>query len=1127
MLKTIRYILGLGLMLSTLSAQALSTGYYSTSSRLASGKWVKISAPEEGIYQLSYQTLQAMGFSNPAAVQVWGYSATALPGIRNAFSEDFPDDLLPTATQHTGQKLLFYSQGEVQTATTRAADTENSVKITRNFHDRSSYFFLSETGATPVAQRPSAEASRAVVSSHIHVDLFEDDVQNPAEGGCDFHGAEVRAGAAIPYTLKIKNYHPSNQAKHASFNYSVAVRWRKSARMSVATPDNVTVDASTDNLGSYVPEQSYDAYRYATGYRFFSPAGDGEYTFTVNVPQVELEYCAPQRAFARYPRLNSLDSEDPFLVMNLHDYENLAGQPLLFPGSSADKLAVWNLDKLTDITAYPVTTVEGGTGIVLDAKATRIVAFDPTMNFPEPTVVESLENQNLHGASTPDMLIITTAEIAPYATQLAQMHKQYQGLDVLVVDHKAVYNEFSSGARDPMAYRRLAKMFYDRDPRKFKYLMFFGPVHYDSRNINIPAGSAVPDRMVCYEQDNQQLWMSTLLNYSADAYFGMLDDAYRHDNIQFEYTRISVGRVPAMNGGQAAAYVDKCRRLLEAPPSPETFSRMMVITGPGDDGDHTRHGVEVAGFVREARPEMNVVHICNETYPDADAAKELMPKAIHRSFQAGTGYLSYSGHGSPVAINGWDITHANSDTYDHPAFVMFSSCDQFAFDRQHNGLTEVMMFTPTGGAIGGFGACRSVYISSNQVACVPMAKTYAEAKAGDTFGQLHMRMRSTVLDAYHNGSYDYRMPQQSFRNLLAYNLAGDPAMPVGAPALKARLTAVGSTELSAEATGEAPSLRTTSFAGEITLADGQPDSGFKGEVTVVVFDGARVQKSVSHSKESGYVSQDITLASDELARATGTVSGGKFTVDLLLPIPTYQAASYRVGIYARGTDGTGALGTYEDLSIVDGEDDPAEQTAPEIVDFSLESFDLKPGETFGSAILTATIDPSPSGLTFKTGDVASHSRLILDLTSEIAIEQGMSKNADGSYTLRVAVPKLTQGDHTAELLLVSNVGLSARRSISFNLTPDDFHTSLSVGESPAREQATFQLSTNGQAQRLYIADSEGRTVYSVENPVFPLQWNLEGSDGQPVADGHYRATVLTSTPAERAHSSIEFVILRK
>ena len=45
---------------TSLGAYAFSTANYATTSKLASGKWVKVAVPENGIYQITFEELAQM-----------------------------------------------------------------------------------------------------------------------------------------------------------------------------------------------------------------------------------------------------------------------------------------------------------------------------------------------------------------------------------------------------------------------------------------------------------------------------------------------------------------------------------------------------------------------------------------------------------------------------------------------------------------------------------------------------------------------------------------------------------------------------------------------------------------------------------------------------------------------------------------------------------------------------------------------------------------------------------------------------------------------------------------------------------------------------------------------------------
>lgn len=77
-------ILGAGI------ANAFNTSMYANSSKLAMGKWVKITIPENGVYEITYDELREMGFSNPERVTLFGFGGAK---ISETLSGATPDDM--------------------------------------------------------------------------------------------------------------------------------------------------------------------------------------------------------------------------------------------------------------------------------------------------------------------------------------------------------------------------------------------------------------------------------------------------------------------------------------------------------------------------------------------------------------------------------------------------------------------------------------------------------------------------------------------------------------------------------------------------------------------------------------------------------------------------------------------------------------------------------------------------------------------------------------------------------------------------------------------------------------------------------------------------------------------------
>ena len=61
------------LLVCVVAAQAIPLDHYAASSRLAKGRWRKVEVTQTGMQLLTNTQLKAMGFSDPAKVNVYGY----------------------------------------------------------------------------------------------------------------------------------------------------------------------------------------------------------------------------------------------------------------------------------------------------------------------------------------------------------------------------------------------------------------------------------------------------------------------------------------------------------------------------------------------------------------------------------------------------------------------------------------------------------------------------------------------------------------------------------------------------------------------------------------------------------------------------------------------------------------------------------------------------------------------------------------------------------------------------------------------------------------------------------------------------------------------------------------------
>ena len=173
------------LLLSLLCAVVQAEGRYADHSVLAEGRWVKISVPKTGIFQLTDSLVQAAGFADVAHVRVFGYGGAVQPEkLLGSYLEE-TDDLKEVHTFTTGGRKLFYAQGPVSwnTNTTAARD--------RNTYSNYGCYFLTEGETTEVLADSASFAATFYPSPDDYHTLYEIDDFAWYKGGRNLYDSRI------------------------------------------------------------------------------------------------------------------------------------------------------------------------------------------------------------------------------------------------------------------------------------------------------------------------------------------------------------------------------------------------------------------------------------------------------------------------------------------------------------------------------------------------------------------------------------------------------------------------------------------------------------------------------------------------------------------------------------------------------------------------------------------------------------------------------------------------------------------------------------------------------------------------------------------------------------------------
>lgn len=1099
----------------TLTADAIDAAHFAAESRLAKGRWVKVSVEHTGIHAISHDDLRGYGFDRPEDVRVYGFGGTRLS--LNELSEDLPDDLQQTESMHTADgRLLFYGEADLS----YSARIQTAIDIRRNVYDLKGYYFLSDCGGDETAAASGdAVPDGARLDTHLSVGLIEREVQNVGSGGAVWHDRSMTSGDEESYTFEIRDF--AESGGNGMFHYTFGAYDSKGLTMKVSEPDGLTVSRRSD-----IPTASLSNtnrfYAMSGGSRtFVGPVADGNYTFTLSVPvKTTIKYAAVDRAYLIYPRANRMPADGALTMC----FDRVDGGRYVSVVCDADAdVRLWDItcpSSVRDCKAVRDDSDPTRVGALVSTSAPasypaiKYIAFDAGAVWPAPHYEGEVVNQNLHAMPVPQMLIITTDELRPAAVRLAELHRLTDGLDVAVVTQREVFNEFSSGSRAAMAYRLLAKMLYERDKSRFKYLLLYGHSHYDNRHPQYPSR----EDLLTYECEAEEYTRDRTTNYCTDAYFGMLEDDFDRNRIHFGKMSIAVSRIDVTDESGADAANAKIERFLRRGRTPSLWANVLTVSDDGDHQGHYKQSAEGMDALKGICPQMTVVQAHNLIYEWDNGRAIMLNKVVGDALAGGVGMFYYCGHATTSYFGAESLLSTalfkHTSVCDMP-FAFMATCEVLPYDRATGHFGQEIFRMPEGGAVATIGPARTAIMEYNQTMTLAFLREYASAGFATTIGDIYMRA--------HNAAVSKTSEPLVAVNAMSFNMHGDPSLRVGAPSSEMVIDDVDGVSADGEGRFVVNPLTKIRIRGRVS---GDEAATFSGKGLVKVYETPRTVYTDERT-DKNEKPQPVVL-DEELLTARGfEIKDGRFDFETMMPEPLSPGGPNRVTLSAVSADRLCAASGMSVFAISESDAGVADGDAPVIEEFYVGDDDFADGDVIGS---TTTVFARISG------DVAAGRhigrRMTMSLDGRVSLHNAgdyVSMGDDGTVTVEMPLSKLSPGRHSLTLVAYSASGASAERTIGFICCESSASLRLSVGERPATKVATISLShdfTGTPDCRLIIENDRGETVFSREGCVFPYEWRLVTSDGRKADDGLYRAFVTATDGLERGSSDkIEIVVI--
>ena len=1100
-------------------ANAFGPSTFATSSKLATGQWVKVTIPESGMYEITYDELRQMGFNNPDKVGVYGFGGFKINEVMNGAT---PDDLRRVPILRTGDKICFYGNGAVKFS---ISDYSTEPHFTRTFNPYSQVgcYFLTEE-----SQGDFKPGKKPVVTVNNYIDMptslnycyHEKELISVSGSGKEMLGEDFSTQVPrIDYSL------PNLADSSVVLQSVIAAAVNSISYVNAILHSGGVADSSKYALAMsriYAPSV-YVNYNFASPYKSIKlthPAEQGQFEPYLNITESGSD---PEVSLARvdyfiitYKATNLLRPDDGNQVF-MGFAATRGNERFMLPNASPTTV-VWNINSSnnpTEVTTNPYND-ESGQGLCFfstGASVSSYIAFDPAKTLKKVTSYESVENQNLHGMPVPDLLIITDKLLHDQAQRVADLHTAVDGISVAVVDQDKIFNEFSSGVRDAMAYRLFCKMLYDRDASKFKNLLLFGTGTFDNREL---MGSH-PGMLLTYESDNSNY---EDVSFTSDDFFGFLDDN-SGSNPAAEKLRIGVGRITAGDLEEAKSDVDKLVEYYANPDYGVWRNNTMVSSDSPDKGAYMFQGEGYKNLIdNELGTGMHVTTVHNSQYarsnnePNTEVARKTATEGkqmLNNVFKDGVYYATYVGHAGPISFTKvnkmWTTGDVVRTNYSHWPIMSTACCDVAHFDGDTRGIAELMFHKRDGGAIAMLTSSRMVYASDNDRL--------------NTFFIKAMFKRDTVNWQPRTLGEAYKESKLGFTtantNKLAFFLLGDPAIRINYPYSRFNITEINAADMTdPKETAMIRPLMKFDVTAQVVDAQGNLDASFNGDATMTLYDKEVLFTTISNTSSSTTTSRKIYFNRDKLAEVTGRVVNGIFHGSVIVPqSPQAVNEMVRLRVYAHKDNSDYMVNGFNDkvkmlpydahMAITDTQDPVI--TSMYINNEASFNYGASVG-TNSMLYITATDD---NGINLQTNSIEGSMKLTLDGGKDSYSDVTYYVNSyDEGRRVEIEFPvsNLSEGMHTLTYTVFDMLGNVAERTISF-MVGQSGAVELTADAMPAYLDREVTFDVESQLTRVpetivRVTDASGNLVWMTTTQNFPLTWDMRDMNGNKVPAGLYR-----------------------
>ena len=1113
---------------------------YASNSVLSSGLWYKVGVTESGLYKLTFEDLVEMGFSalsvSSSLISVFGNGTGSLPEVCGT---NRPDDLLELPIMihdggdgvfGAGDYFVFYAKSPHRVSFDASARTFSHKY---NIYSDYSYYFVNLSGVgmqkRVTTAEPESVSYSQTVTDYSDYRFYEVDKLNLEETGQEWFSDLFDVTTQRSYTIGFQQIKSepailtlvAASIPVASSSFAISVNGSSVGSLPIAPMSGAELRIEGSSF-SFVPNSS--SIGVTLTYNRSSSLSKGYLDYIAVQAVCPLSYTGGQVNF------------------NNGKYMSNGAVSQYKLSNANSSIRVWDVTDPSQ-TFQLAGSLNGSVYqfVSVDTCFRQFVAFDGS-SYKSVTTVGNVSNQNLHSyESQVDMIILTHPDFMAQAERLASVRRQEQGITIKIVTPNQVYNEFSSGAQDPVAIRDYMKMIYERSNGVYpKYLLLFGRPSYDYRGRVDGTRIFVPN----YQRPLSGT-ISEGMFRANDDFFGILDDGEGENS--HGLVDVAVGRFPVSTASQANLAVQlstnyTSRRNLVSSTSSQVSNLadwrnvFCFVADDGDQNEHLNNAEACAAIVQSGNKTINLDKIyCDAYTQQSNAGGQRYPgvnTAINDRMDRGALFFTYVGHSGK---DGWayervlEYTDINSwtNTYNQPV-MMTLSCDFGWYDRPNLSPAEACFFNPDGGA--------AALITTSRVAFGGSNASYARKLFTRIFSSENGHKR-TVGEMNRQAKNDFGGNSDA---ISMFFLLGDPSMPLALPQYTVVTDSINGMSVTA-LNDTLKALSQVVVKGRVVDASGQTLTGFNGNIYTSLFDKKTTVRTLSNDPAESPATE-FEVQKSILFKGNNTIKNGRFEAKFMLPKDiNYAYGNGKFSYYARGEEADAA--GYFDAFVVGGNSGISydDKEGPQIDVYLNDDNFVNQGLTNSDPVLIVKLKDEYGINT--TGNGIGHDLVaILDGNNDAQIVlndffeavQDSSNQGQVRYQMR----NLSTGKHVIKIRAWDIFNNVSERELEFEVANDAALTLEHVLNypNPFTTHTSFFFEHNHPGENLdvlvQIFTISGKLIKTISTSIFsegtrstPIDWDGRDDFGDKIGKGTYIYRLKVRTSDGKTAEKIEKVVL--